>query len=32
MGKLPPPRVPDQVADVEGEVRVRFNVDTDGGQ
>ena len=30
IGDLPTPRVPDQVADVEGEVRVRFNVDTDG--
>ncbi len=30
IGELPTPRVPDQVADVEGEVRVRFNVDTDG--
>ena len=30
IGDLPTPRVPNQVADVEGEVRVRFNVDTDG--
>ncbi len=30
IGDLPTPRVPVQVADVEGEVRVRFNVDTDG--
>jgi len=30
IGELPTPRVPDQVADVEGEVRVRFNVDTEG--
>ncbi len=30
IGELPTPRVPDQVADVQGEVRVRFNVDTDG--
>lgn len=30
IGNLPTPRVPNQVADVEGEVRVRFNVDADG--
>jgi TonB family protein len=30
IGELPIPRVPDQVADVEGDVRVRFNVDTQG--
>ena len=30
IGELPTPRVPDQVTDVEGEVRVRFNVDTGG--
>jgi len=30
IGDMPIPRVPDQVADVEGEVRVRFNVDADG--
>jgi tetratricopeptide (TPR) repeat protein len=30
IGDLPTPRVPPQVADVEGEVRVRFNVDVDG--
>jgi len=30
IGDLPTPRVPDQVADVVGEVSVRFNVDTDG--
>jgi len=30
IGDMPIPRIPDQVADVEGEVRVRFNVDTDG--
>ena len=30
IGDLPTPRVPNQVADVEGEVRVRFNVDTNG--
>jgi len=30
IGDLPTPRVPSQVADVEGEVRVRFNVDADG--
>jgi TonB family protein len=30
IGELPTPRVPIQISDVEGEVRVRFNVDTDG--
>jgi len=30
IGDLPTPRVPPQVADIEGEVRVRFNVDVDG--
>lgn len=30
IGALPTPRVPDQLADIEGEVRVRFNVDTEG--
>ena len=30
IGDLPTPRVPDQVADVVGEVSVRFNVDADG--
>ncbi|MFL5501232.1 MAG: tetratricopeptide repeat protein [Gemmatimonadaceae bacterium] len=30
IGDLPTPRIPQQVADVEGEVRVRFSVDTDG--
>jgi TonB family protein len=30
IGELPTPRVPTQIADVEGEVRVRFTVDTDG--
>ncbi len=30
IGDLPTPRVPNQVADVEGEVRVRFSVDTNG--
>ena len=30
IGELPTPRVPNQVADVEGEVRVRFNVDPEG--
>jgi TonB family protein len=30
IGDLPTPRVPSQVADVEGEVRVRFNVDANG--
>ena len=30
IGELPTPRVPSQIADVEGEVRVRFSVDTDG--
>jgi len=30
IGELPTPRVPAQIADVEGEVRVRFNVDTVG--
>ena len=30
IGELPTPRVPDQIADIEGEVRVRFNVDTEG--
>ena len=30
IGELPIPRVPDQVADVEGDVRVRFNVDAQG--
>ncbi|HEX9130347.1 MAG TPA: TonB family protein, partial [Gemmatimonadaceae bacterium] len=30
IGELPTPRVPSQIADVEGEVRVRFTVDTDG--
>ena len=30
IGELPVPRVPDQVADIEGDVRVRFNVDTEG--
>jgi TonB family protein len=30
IGELPTPRVPSQVSDVEGEVRVRFTVDTDG--
>jgi TonB family protein len=30
IGELPTPRVPPQISDVEGEVRVRFNVDTDG--
>jgi TonB family protein len=30
VGELPTPKVPAQVADVEGEVRVRFNVDSLG--
>jgi TonB family protein len=30
IGELPSPRVPREAADVEGEVRVRFNVDTEG--
>jgi TonB family protein len=30
IGELPTPRVPSQISDVEGEVRVRFTVDTDG--
>ena len=30
IGELPTPKVPNQVTDVEGEVRVRFNVDTLG--
>jgi TonB family protein len=30
IGELPTPRVPSQIFDVEGEVRVRFTVDTDG--
>jgi hypothetical protein len=30
IGELPTPRVPNQVTDVEGEVRVRFNVDSLG--
>lgn len=30
IGDLPIPRVPSQVTDVEGEVRVQFNVDADG--
>jgi len=30
IGDLPTPRIPQQVADVEGEVRVRFSVDTEG--
>jgi TonB family protein len=30
IGELPTPRVPSQITDVEGEVRVRFTVDTDG--
>jgi TonB family protein len=30
IGDLPTPRVPAQVADVEGEVRVRFSVDAEG--
>ena len=30
IGDLPTPRIPNQVADVEGEVRVRFSVDTNG--
>ncbi len=30
IGELPTPRVPEEVADIEGEVRVRFNVDTEG--
>jgi tetratricopeptide (TPR) repeat protein len=30
IGDMPIPRIPDQVADVEGEVRVRFNVDAEG--
>ncbi|HEX9606329.1 MAG TPA: TonB family protein [Gemmatimonadaceae bacterium] len=30
IGELPTPRVPSQVSDVEGQVRVRFTVDTDG--
>jgi TonB family protein len=30
IGELPTPKVPNQVADVEGEVRVRFNVDSLG--
>jgi TonB family protein len=30
IGELPTPRIPDQLADVEGDVRVRFNVDTAG--
>lgn len=30
IGDLPSPRVPPEAADVEGEVRVRFNVDTEG--
>jgi TonB family protein len=30
IGKLPTPHVPNVVADIEGEVRVRFNVDAEG--
>ena len=30
IGDLPTPRVPDQAADVEGEVRVQFSVDVEG--
>jgi len=30
IGELPTPRVPERMADIEGEVRVRFNVDTEG--
>ena len=30
IGELPTPRVPSQISDVEGEVRVRFSVDTEG--
>lgn len=30
IGELPTPRVPFQIADIEGEVRVRFNVDVEG--
>jgi TonB family protein len=30
IGELPTPRLPNELADVEGEVRVRFNVDTQG--
>jgi tetratricopeptide (TPR) repeat protein len=30
IGELPTPRLPDRMAAVEGEVQVRFNVDTDG--
>ncbi|MEO8578757.1 MAG: tetratricopeptide repeat protein [Gemmatimonadales bacterium] len=30
IGDLPIPRVPSQVSDIEGEVRVQFNVDADG--
>jgi len=30
IGELPTPQVPERVADVEGEVRVRFSVDTQG--
>jgi TonB family protein len=30
IGELPTPRLPSELADIEGEVRVRFNVDTQG--
>jgi TonB family protein len=30
IGELPTPRLPNELADIEGEVRVRFNVDTQG--
>ncbi len=30
IGELPRPQVPDQIADIEGDVRVRFDVDTEG--
>lgn len=30
IGELPTPRLPNELADIQGEVRVRFNVDTQG--
>jgi TonB family protein len=30
IGELPTPRLPNELADIEGEVRVRFSVDTQG--